>query len=77
MTKVPPTPEDMIIVTWIILKAWLVEGDQEKVYREYLALTLFERDMFLGALQEVISESDNAEFRQAAKDIPAFIKSKL
>ncbi len=71
------TTEDMIITTYVILKAWCVEGDKEKTYQEYIALSAQERDLFLGALRNVVSASSNAEFRQAAKDIPTFIKSKL
>lgn len=68
------TTEDMIIATYVILRTWCVEGDREKTYREYIALTPFERCLFLGALKDIIGTSHNAEFRQAARDIPAFIK---
>lgn len=60
-----------------LLSLWLVEGDKGKAYEYFQSFSITERWVTLGALREVISTSTNAKFRQAAKDIPEYIASKL
>jgi flavoprotein len=58
-----------------MLRIWLVDGNKEQVLRYYNCLSKFHQETFLGALKEVIGKSENAELRQAAIDIPAYIKA--
>lgn len=60
-----------------MLRIWLVEEDKEKMLKHFLILTPREQALFLIVLNDVVTQSENEEFRQAAKDIPEYIKSAL
>lgn len=60
-----------------ILHLWLVAENKNAALHYYNKLSPFGRELFLGVLKDVISQSDNIEFRQAAKDIPNYIKQSM
>jgi hypothetical protein len=58
-----------------LLEHWFWRG-KEVFYEHFTALTSLERELILDGLRDVIGKSDNEEFRQAAKDIPVYIRSR-
>lgn len=69
--------EELKTVLFTLLHTWLVEENREKAYDYFMSLSAQDRFITSKALREVVSTSSSPELRQAAKDIPAFIKSKL
>jgi hypothetical protein len=69
-----PTVKEMHDHTFELLRLWLVAEDKIAFSSYYNKMTHFEQNLFLEALKDVISESENEEFRKAAKDIPEYIK---
>lgn len=60
-----------------LLKLWFCTGGPDAFYTEYVRLDSLEKDWVLSGLREVISDSDDPRFRQAAIDIPKFLQEKL
>jgi hypothetical protein len=58
-----------------LLYDWFFNG-KEVFYSHYCRLSPFEQAAIREALAEVIADSTNDEFQQAAKDIPVFLASK-
>lgn len=58
-----------------LLQHWFFSG-KEVFYDHFAALGTFEKDAMLGGLREIVADSDNEEFRQAARDIPVYIQSR-
>lgn len=58
-----------------LLEHWFFSS-KDVFFARYSALPDFEKTAMLESLQEVIADSKNAEFRQAAVDIPIYIRSR-
>lgn len=61
----------------ILLRFWMVDGDKEGMLQYFMEQVPNVRFLMLGALKNLMAKGDDAEFRQAAKEIPEYIKSKL
>ena len=69
--------EKLIKITKELLYYWLVDQDKEKTYLYFMSLLPQERVLVRTALKDILTKSPSEEFRQAAYDIPQYIKSKL
>jgi len=58
-----------------LMQYWFLSS-REIFYSHYLALGEFEKRTIIEAIEEVFGTDENAEFRQAAIDIPKYIKER-
>lgn len=68
---------DITKLVQTMLRIWIVEKDKEKAYELFMEQNPQTRYIVVEAMRKVVSISESAEFREAAKDIPEYIKSKL
>lgn len=67
--------DNMVQHTQNIMSIWLVEGNKAKALQYYARLSPIAQELLIKAFKEEISKWPSPEFKQAAKDIPAYIEA--
>jgi len=65
----------MTDTTFKLLEYWFFQG-KEAFYNQFIAPHPQERELILAAMKDEIAKDDNEEMRQAAEEIPVYIRSR-